>query len=105
MGKRSIVLVLTIGLATFLSFAVGFWLHGGRKAAELSDAGPSVCLQTADDASSPHPGMVWVKGGRFIMGDTLYPEEGPLREVAVDGFWMDRTAVTIAELAASGRRR
>lgn len=100
MSKRSIVLVLTIGLATFLSFAIGFWLHGGRKAAELSDAGPSVCLQTADDASSPHPGMVWVKGGRFIMGDTLYPEEGPLREVSVDGFWMDRTEVTNAEFAA-----
>src|SRR5690606_23209225 len=100
MSKRSIVLVLTIGLATFLSFAIGFWLHGGRKAAELADAGPSVCLQTADDTSSVHHGMVWVEGGRFTMGDTVYPEEGPLREVSVDGFWMDRTEVTNAEFAA-----
>jgi formylglycine-generating enzyme len=51
-------------------------------------------------ASSP-PGpplsedMVWIPGGTFLMGsDHHYPEEAPVHEVAVDGFWMDRYTVT-----------
>lgn len=46
------------------------------------------------------PGMVRVPGGTFRMGsDRHYPEEGPVRSVAVDGFWMDRAPVTMAEFA------
>jgi sulfatase modifying factor 1 len=44
--------------------------------------------------------MVWVAGGRFEMGDTTYPEEGPIRPTRVAGFWMDRTEVTNDEFAA-----
>jgi len=51
-------------------------------------------------ASGPHAGMVLVPAGTFAMGDTLYPEEGPIREVSVRGFWMDRTEVTNADFAA-----
>lgn len=41
--------------------------------------------------------MVWIPGGHFLMGsDSHYPEEGPVREASVDGFWMDETAVTNA---------
>ena len=55
------------------------------------------------------PRMVWVPGGRFTMGeDARYPEEGPPREVEVEGFWMSRTEVTNAEftkfVAATGYR-
>lgn len=40
-------------------------------------------------------GMVWIPGGTFMMGsDHHYPEEGPAHLVRVDGFWMDRYAVT-----------
>ena len=43
-------------------------------------------------------GMVWVRGGEFAMGsEDFYPEEGPVRDVEVDGFWMDRHAVTVKE--------
>jgi len=46
------------------------------------------------------PPMVWIPGGRFAMGsDQHYPEQGPVREVAVDGFWIDRTPVTNREFA------
>ena len=39
--------------------------------------------------------MVWVPGGTFRMGsDHHYPEEAPAHDVAVDGFWIDRYAVT-----------
>ncbi|WP_426537778.1 formylglycine-generating enzyme family protein [Bradyrhizobium sp. McL0615] len=40
-------------------------------------------------------GMVWIPGGTFRMGsDRHYPEEAPSRQVAVGGFWIDRTPVT-----------
>jgi sulfatase modifying factor 1 len=37
----------------------------------------------------------WVPGGEFAMGsDDHYPDEGPVRRVAVDGFWMDAYPIT-----------
>lgn len=48
----------------------------------------------------PHPGMEWVPGSTFRMGaDDFYPEEAPVRPVAVEGFWMDRHPVTNAAFA------
>ena len=43
-------------------------------------------------------GRVEVPGGEFLMGSTdFYPEEGPVRRVAVEGFQMDRHPVTVGE--------
>ncbi|WP_324608177.1 formylglycine-generating enzyme family protein [Porphyrobacter sp. AAP60] len=55
------------------------------------------------------PGMVWIAGGHFTMGeDARYSEEGPPREVEVAGFWMSQTEVTNAQfsrfVAATGYR-
>jgi formylglycine-generating enzyme required for sulfatase activity len=42
--------------------------------------------------------MVEIAGGTFRMGsDRFYPEERPVREVSVKGFWIDRHPVTVAE--------
>jgi len=42
--------------------------------------------------------MAWVPGGGFLMGSNdFYPEEQPVHEVNVDGFWMDEHPVTAAE--------
>jgi hypothetical protein len=39
--------------------------------------------------------MVWIPGGTFRMGSpNFYPEERPVQDVTVDGFWMDRDEVT-----------
>jgi len=43
-------------------------------------------------------GMVHIPGGVFLMGsEDFYPEEMPVRRVAVDDFWIDRCPVTVAE--------
>jgi formylglycine-generating enzyme len=42
--------------------------------------------------------MAWVPGGSYEMGSAdFYPEEAPVRRVAVDGFYIDRHPVTVAE--------
>jgi formylglycine-generating enzyme required for sulfatase activity len=42
--------------------------------------------------------MVELRAGRVKMGsDRFYPEEQPIREVPVEGFWIDRHPVTVAE--------
>lgn len=49
------------------------------------------------------PGMVWIPGGTFSMGDDgefALPPEQPVHRVQVDGFYMDATTVTNARFAA-----
>jgi formylglycine-generating enzyme len=42
--------------------------------------------------------MAWIPDGEFEMGsEDFYPEERPVRRVAVDGFWIDQHPVTAAE--------
>ena len=49
---------------------------------------------------APFPEMVWIPGGRFLMGsDDFYPEERPQHAATVAGFWMDRYPVTNQEFA------
>jgi sulfatase modifying factor 1 len=46
-------------------------------------------------------GMIQIPGGTFRMGsDDHYPEERPAHCVTLDGFWIDRYAVTNAAFAA-----
>ena len=42
--------------------------------------------------------MTWIPGGKFSMGsEDFYPEERPVHDVEVDGFWIDERPVTAAE--------
>src|SRR5205085_3494590 len=56
-------------------------------------------VKLIDHRSTP-PGMVWIPGGEFTMGnvgpEALMPER-PAHRVRVDGFWMDETDVTNAQ--------
>lgn len=50
------------------------------------------------------PGMVWIPGGTFRMGRhdvpaRRPPDELPLHDVTLDGFWIDETEVTNAQFA------
>jgi formylglycine-generating enzyme len=45
-----------------------------------------------------HKDMVWIPGGTFAMGSNdHYPEERPVHEMNVDGYWMDQHPVTNLE--------
>jgi sulfatase modifying factor 1 len=45
-----------------------------------------------------HKNMVWIPGGTFAMGSNdHYPEEAPVHEASVGGFWMDEHPVTNLE--------
>ena len=53
----------------------------------------------AEETASPE-GMVWIPGGSFRMGsEDFYPEERPVREATVAGFWIDAHPVTVAEFS------
>lgn len=42
--------------------------------------------------------MTWIEGGTFWMGsEDFYPEERPVHQVGVDGFWIDTHQVTVAQ--------
>ncbi len=48
--------------------------------------------------------MVWIAAATFLMGsDHHYVEEAPAHRVTVDGFWIDRCAVTNRQFAAFAR--
>src|SRR5690349_16817196 len=53
-------------------------------------------INQSDQPGQPAPeGMIWIPGGTFLMGSNHhYPEEAPVHEVSVDGFWMDKYTVT-----------
>ncbi len=56
-------------------------------------------------AGTARDNMVWIEGGTFRMGsDRFYPEEAPVREAHVDGFWIDRYTVTNAEYSKFVRK-
>ena len=58
---------------------------------------PASVVRTRSDEASTAEDMVWIAGGEFDMGsDHHYPEEAPRHRVRVDGFWMDRTPVTVS---------
>ena len=56
-------------------------------------------------AAENRDGMVRVEGGSFRMGsDRFYPEEAPVRELRIEGFWIDRYAVTNADFSKFVRK-
>ncbi|MGE4335796.1 MAG: SUMF1/EgtB/PvdO family nonheme iron enzyme, partial [Pigmentiphaga sp.] len=59
---------------------------GSRHGADTKAAGPG----SVSPVPAARPGMRFLPGGAFRMGSArFYPEEAPVRRVAVDAFWID----------------
>ncbi len=83
--RHSISRLGLLGLLALTAFAVTF---AGVKLWDMRQ-------KAAIEANAP-PGMVWIPGGVFLRGsdNPKMPEARPRHRVLVDGFYMDRTAVT-----------
>lgn len=71
----------------------------GSKLASSSGRGGEVVGVGGKAFSEPTPyGMTLVKRGFLKMGieheDTLWGKQTPVKEISVDGFWMDETEIT-----------
>jgi formylglycine-generating enzyme required for sulfatase activity len=65
-------------------------------------AAPAGEPPAAEAPGQAPPGMVWVPGGAFLMGDDgefALPTEQPVHQVRLDGFFMDVHTVTNADFA------
>ena len=94
MKRRQALVLLTLGLA-----ACGEVESADETSSPLT---PTLASDFATDASCPAPpnAAVRIQGGTFMMGqDNIYPEEGPVHEVSVDGFWIDPHEVTNGQFA------
>ena len=94
------LLLISAPVAVLVAGAAGWWWLAGQTGARHGHAATLHCALPAQAVDAPHPGMVWVPPGRFAFGDTVYPEEQPVRMTRVDGFWMDRTEVSNDDFAA-----
>ena len=74
-------------------------LTGCGEATKKPEAAGNVTKSEAkvDDGAWTN-GMAWIPGGTFHMGSENGPtDERPVRQIQVDGFWMDKTEVTNEE--------
>lgn len=87
-----------LGIGTWLLTVWGGWRWPQRSAAPANTTSAH-CPLPELSRPAPQAGLVWVPGGTFTMGDSVYPEERPADPSTVQGFWMDRTEVTNAQFA------
>ena len=69
----------------------------------MSASGGEVTGVSGKAFTEPTPyGMVMVKRGHLHMGidkpDSLWGRPTPVRDISVEGFWMDEREVTVCEL-------
>jgi len=94
------------GIATWTSFGRTAARHDLQTDVVDGNQQVSADILTVESAGRRQPpdpvpeGMVWVPGGKFIMGgEATFADAQPHHEVEVDGFWIDRTEVTNAQFA------
>jgi formylglycine-generating enzyme required for sulfatase activity len=99
---RSCTGLLATALVT-VAFAGGAALsRAGATAPGAASAAKRLCADYngLPDGAGPLQGMVWIPAGEGSVGDDhAYPEEAPAVRLRIEGFWMDRHAVTNAQFA------
>jgi formylglycine-generating enzyme required for sulfatase activity len=96
---RSFIPAIAISIAAGCTIAV---LTGSLAARYLNGeaAAPDTCLAVDNRPESPAAGMVLIPAGHFKMGsEDFRPEEAPVREAAVESFWIDSHDITNAQFA------
>ena len=88
----------------FMFIAIGApWalaLGGCGANEEVGETSAQASLTKPECKTKAAGQMVWVEGGTMTLGSKpKYPEEGPPREVTVEGFWISATEVTNAQFA------
>ena len=95
--KKVIAALVLVSASSLLAY----WLVSREPPPALVEssteaAGIAECASLANDDED----MVWIEGGEFSMGSSdFYPDEGPIKNVKVEGFWIDRYEVTNAQFA------
>lgn len=95
---RLVLLAAALGLVAWAVWTARSLLAGDPGADTVETV--ASCPLPSEAGERPQSGLVWVPGGRYTPGDSVYPEERPAGAVTVDGFWMDRTEVTNDQFAA-----
>ena len=93
--KKGIIIMFCACLTMMLTGCIF-----GKKTA--SSAGGEVTGASGHVFREPAPyGMTLIKRGHLKMGidkqDSLWGKETPVRDISVDGFWMDDTEITNSE--------
>ncbi len=68
----------------------------------FGNANQSGLISLINLSDSSHVGMVWIEGGKFLMGgdnDQARSDEFPKHQVELNGFYMDETEVTNKQFA------
>ena len=95
--------ILLVGLALALLVAgvvITKWLTGGgTPLVENRNSGGVVGETTPPPPPTPPSGMVYVPGGKFVMGNngSDIPAEKPEHEVTLPGFFIDTYEVTVGD--------
>jgi formylglycine-generating enzyme len=100
-GLRFPIIATLAGLAV-LAPAVSLAL---KSVNHSTDSGPRTAAPIAPIQATPDRGllqqeMVWIPAGAFRRGTVDESDAQPIRDIEIDGFWMDRTEVTNAQFAA-----
>ena len=84
-----------------LVLAAGLWGCGPRTEPAAEQAKQTAASGAAEEAPPVVKGMVWIPSGRFLMGSFGgMPNEQPVHEVQISGFYLDETEVTNAQFRA-----
>ena len=95
--------VALLGMLVIITLGTFFWMwrdaRPRRRTALLGAPDPVAGAQPLSTSlpadMSWTNGMVWIPPGKFMMGSTDGPpDEQPVHEASVEGFWMDATEVT-----------
>ncbi|MGV3761666.1 formylglycine-generating enzyme family protein [Parapedobacter sp.] len=87
-GKRAASAAIVDSTVTCVSHGIP------SRAAAIAESEKEHTFLGADDAT-----MVYVQGGKFLMGTAEFADASPVHEVTVGGFWMDEHEVTNAQFA------